>query len=88
MAKCFNNNPFLRAVPLFDRPDTPRSAERLVFINGKATTEVGQALLKEREKEIAQLEKAKLIIENGSKWWPEGKYSLALKRRIRAAEKV
>ena len=67
---------------------TPRNAERTVYINGEAATEISETLLREREQDKARLDEAYKKIDEGSQWWPEARYSIALKRRIRKAEKV
>ena len=87
----FERNPFMLAVPLDERPDTPIKDTRMVVQNGEKVEQVSESLAKISNKQKAYMARCQKVFADGGSWWPaEGgkKVSNILMRRIRAAEKV
>jgi len=87
----FERNPFLLAVPLDKRPETPINDKRVVIQNGEKVEVVAESLLKIANKQKAYMKKCQKTIAEGGSWWPAAggkEVPLLLMRRIRAAEKV
>mmetsp|Transcript_25748 Transcript_25748/g.80623 ORF Transcript_25748/g.80623 Transcript_25748/m.80623 type:complete len:471 (-) Transcript_25748:59-1471(-) len=92
----FQQNPFCRAVPLLERPVTPRSELIRVLVDGEYMMQVSKQLRREREREQAALDAVTQRLRNIPTWWPccpagsagaagiEGPHA----DRVRAAEKV
>ena len=87
----FDRNPFMVAIPLDKRPQTPIKDTRDVEIDGVVTQQVSEHLNKIATKQKAYLARCNKITDDGGSWWPaEGGKAMSesLRRRVKSAEKV
>lgn len=79
-------NPFIIAVPIENRPVTPRQATRRVLVDGKPVLRVSEKLAALRAEEVEKMDKAWKIVSSGPSWWPRCSKDEWI--RVRAAEKI
>ncbi|GBG31959.1 Hypothetical Protein FCC1311_081842 [Hondaea fermentalgiana] len=79
-------NPFMLAVPIRERPESPRQATRRVLVDGKQVLRVSEKLAALREQDVARMNAAWTRVSGGPLWWPRCSNDEWI--RVRAAEKV
>lgn len=83
----FIRNPFMLAVPLDGRPDTPRSAMVKVLIDDTFIEQISEVFLKQRQEQQARVAMVDGMLINAPSWWPAWGNADHL-ARVRAAEKI
>lgn len=83
----WRRNPFLRAVTLDERADTPRCATRRVKVGEEWVEETVPSLLEARGREEAAMARMQEKLDQAGFWWPGVGAGRAHVARIRAAEK-
>ena len=87
----FERNPFMLAVPLDERPQTPIKDTREIVLNGAKIEQVSESLAKIARKQRAYQQRCEKVTSEGGSWWPaEGGKAAppALFRRVKSCEKV
>ena len=83
----FFRNPFMLAVPIDQRPPTPRSAMVTVIIDEEKIEQISEVFLKERQQQQLRVDEVDRQLANAPRWWPSHGDADHM-RRLRAAEKV
>lgn len=81
------SNPFMLAVPLWNRPPTPRKSTQTVLVNGVSVERIIPRLRERNERQAKALKAVKTEVEKAPWWWPGKGIKPSEYERVRRGEK-